>query len=141
MVDISKKNICTRKAVAQTTVELDETIRAYIQNNDIQTPKGAVFATAIIAGIQAVKYTAYLIPLCHPIPISHCTIDIQNTPLGVDIVCSVTSSYATGVEIEAITGASITAITIYDMCKSIHSNMRILETKLISKEKNNDRTR
>ncbi len=140
MVDISEKKICKRKAVAQTTMELDEKIRMYIRDNDIQTPKGTVFATAIVAGIQAVKHTAQLIPLCHNIPISHCNIDIQATTSGLTIVCSVISSYATGVEIEAITGSSIAAITIYDMCKSIHSNMRIVETKLILKEKSHEHT-
>lgn len=141
MVDISHKKACKRTAVAQTLMELDEKIRTCIDGDDIQTPKGLVFATAIIAGIQAGKHTAFLIPLCHNIPISHCNIDIQSTVQGVSILCTVTSAYATGVEIEAITGASIAAITIYDMCKSIHHNMRILETKLLSKEKSHDYNR
>ena len=135
MVDITEKPHCIRTAVAQTNMILDRAIMEQLHNNDINTPKGPVFATAIVAGITAVKNTASLIPMCHPIPISHCDIDISPHNLGLTITCAVSSFYATGVEIEAITGCSIAAITIYDMCKSITNNMLIQETKLISKEK------
>lgn len=135
MVDISAKRMQLRKAQAQSRVEIDDEIKEHFVNSDIQSPKGAVFTTAIVAGIQAVKQTSQLIPLCHPIPLSSADIDITLRENFIHILCTVSSSYATGVEMEAIVGASIAAITVYDMCKSINSNIIIRETKLLYKKK------
>ena len=135
MVDISEKQPCKRRAVAQSGIQLNSDIVQLLQDGEIRAPKGAVFHTAILAGIQAVKATPQLIPLCHPIPISACDIDIQLRGLYVQIRCEVASHYATGVEMEAITGAVVAAITIYDMCKGINSNMVIGETRLQQKSK------
>ncbi len=135
MVNISKKKIQRRKAQAQSVVSLDDEIVACFSGSDIQSKKGSVFAVSIVAGIQAIKDTSRIIPLCHNIPISGAEIDIELHENHVKILCSVSSDYATGVEMEALLGASIAAITVYDMCKSIHSNIIIKETKLLFKEK------
>lgn len=135
MVDISDKLPCKRTARAESYIVLNDDIIALFENKEIHAPKGAVFHTAIVAGIQAVKETPRLVPLCHPIPLSACDISIELHKITVHIECRVVSQYATGVEMEAIVGASLAAITIYDMCKGINSNMNITNTRLIEKTK------
>ena len=93
-----------------------------------------MFQTAILAGIMAAKKTSDLIPLCHPLPLDNCKIDIE--PLEnqrVKILCSATTDHKTGVEMEALTGASVAALTLYDMCKALSHDIRIVDTRLISK--------
>ncbi len=134
MVDVSDKNVTTRLAVAETTVKLPENIKKMFQNGDIQSKKGPVFQTAIIAGVMAAKKTHELIPFCHPIAIENCKINIQsdhNQDVVIRCECKINSK--TGVEMEALTGASVAALTIYDMCKAMSHNITICETKLISK--------
>ena len=107
---------------------------AQLAGNDIQTKKGPVFQTAIVAGTMAAKQTATLIPFCHPLALENCKFTIE--PLNgkeVIITCTVTITGKTGVEMEALTGASVAALTIYDMCKALTQEMVIRETKLISK--------
>ena len=134
MVDVSEKSITTRVATAQSIVILDETILEHFENDDITTKKGPVFQTAILAGIMAVKQTSNLIPLCHPLSISKCDVDIKlNKEKEVAILCTVKLDGKTGVEMEALTGASIAALTIYDMCKAFSHKIIIKETKLLSK--------
>lgn len=135
MVDISEKKPCKRIARATAIIQLNDDIVALFESEEIRAPKGAVFHTAILAGIQAVKETPRLVPLCHPIPISACNIRIVLEGIQATIYCEVISQYATGVEMEAIVGATFAAITIYDMCKGINSDMIIMETKLIEKIK------
>lgn len=135
MVDISDKVPCKRTAIAESVIRLNDEIVTLFEGDEIMAPKGAVFHTAVLAGIQAVKETPRLVPLCHPIPISHCDIRIVLEGLNARITCKVISQYATGVEMEAIVGATMVAITIYDMCKGINSDMVITDTRLIEKHK------
>jgi len=134
MVDVGNKTISKRTAVAQSIVVLPLEVIEKIENNDIQTKKGAVFQTAVLAGIMAAKQTANLIPLCHPLGLDNCSVDIElNTNKEVLITCTCSIESKTGVEMEALTGASIAALTVYDMCKAFSHEMVIKDTKLLSK--------
>ena len=134
MVDVSDKQITKRTAVAQSIVMLGDEIMKQLNGNDIQTKKGPVFQTAIIAGTMAAKKTSDLIPLCHSLALENCKIKIEvNTNNEVVVQCTVTITSKTGVEMEALTGASVAALTIYDMCKAMSHAIVIKETKLISK--------
>lgn len=134
MVDVSDKQITRRTAIAQSIVVLGNEIMKQLNGTDIQTKKGPVFQTAIIAGTMAAKKTSDLIPLCHPLALENCKINISvNEENEVVIQCTVTITSKTGVEMEALTGASIAALTIYDMCKAMSHAIVIKEIKLISK--------
>lgn len=134
MVDVSEKQISHRSATAQSTVSLPEEVLKQLTDGDIQTKKGSVFQTAIIAGIMAAKKTGDLIPLCHPLGLDNCKITIQlNDQQEVVINCTASITAKTGVEMEALVGASIAALTVYDMCKALSHNIVIRETKLIEK--------
>ena len=133
MVDITGKSANRRTAVAQARMELGEEIIARFQNNDLQGPKGPVFQTAIIAGTMAVKKTSELIPFCHPLPVENCVFQIIPDETGVAIRCEVSTTGKTGVEMEAMTGASVAALTVYDMCKAMNKAIRIHDLRLISK--------
>ncbi len=134
MVDISDKEVSHRTARAQSRVQLNSDILALLGDGDIQNKKGPVFQTAILAGVMAAKKTSDLIPLCHSLPLNDCRISVsQDIDYQVVIDCTVSTDHKTGVEMEALTGASVTALTIYDMCKSLSHDIRILETRLISK--------
>ncbi|MBS0026364.1 cyclic pyranopterin monophosphate synthase MoaC [Chitinophaga sp. 22321] len=133
MVDISGKLDTYRIAVAESRVYLPQPVRDQFQGRDIQTRKGGVFQTAIIAGIMAAKKTPELIPLCHTLLLDGCDVQIQLDGEEALIRCTVKTTGKTGVEMEALTGASVAALTIYDMCKALTQEMVIRETKLISK--------
>lgn len=135
MVDVSAKPILQRTAVAQGEIRLQKATLDLIQKNQIA--KGNVLATARIAGIQAAKKTGELIPLCHPLPISHCEVNFTFSPSGQRIIITASAkiSAQTGVEMEALTAVSVAALTIYDMCKAVDKKMKITEVKLISKTK------
>lgn len=134
MVDVSEKAITKRTATARSLVVLTDEILVMFENNDIQTKKGPVFQTAIIAGVMAAKKTGDLIPLCHPLGLENCQIDIKlNQNREVEITCTASLTAKTGVEMEALTGASVAALTIYDMCKAMSHHIIIKETRLISK--------
>lgn len=134
MVNVGDKAITKRKAIAKATLFLGKEIIAKFIDNDISTKKGPVFQTAIVAGIQAVKKTSDLIPMCHPLAINGVDIDIDITDSEhAEISCTVEIDGKTGVEMEALTGASVTALTIYDMCKSISQKMVIKEVRLTEK--------
>jgi len=134
MVNVGDKQITKRNAIAKATMFLGEEIISHFQNNELITKKGPVFQTAIIAGIQAVKKTSDLIPMCHPLLINGVDIDIDIVDNEhIEIFCTVTVEGKTGVEMEALTGANITALTVYDMCKAISQKMVIKEVKLIEK--------
>ncbi|MBX7109457.1 MAG: cyclic pyranopterin monophosphate synthase MoaC [Chitinophagales bacterium] len=134
MVDVGEKQVSRRVAVAQSVVVLPAAIAAKFSDGDIRTKKGSVFQTAILAGIMAAKKTAALIPLCHPLSLENCNITIQmrNTNELV-IECTTAITAKTGVEMEALTGASVAALTVYDMCKAMSHHIVIKETKLLSK--------
>ena len=131
MVDVSAKADTARTAIAQSQVELTPAIVAAISDNSL--PKGDLFATVRIAGIQAAKKCSDLIPLCHPLPLSKITVDIelQGQALVIRALCKTTGK--TGVEMEALTAASVAALTVYDMCKGLDKGMVIREIKLLDK--------
>lgn len=131
MVDISSKIDSSRRATAEAQIELTDAITMAIKDDNL--PKGDLFATARIAGIQAAKKCSDLIPLCHPLPLSKIAIDIQlnGTVLVIKALCKTTGK--TGVEMEALTAASVAALTVYDMCKGIDKGIVIRHTRLLEK--------
>ena len=133
MVDVSSKPVSKRVATAEARISLRPETIAKIESN--QVAKGNVLATARIAAIQAVKRTGELIPLCHPLPVHHAQVEFESRAEGIRIECRVTTVAQTGVEKEALTGASIAALTIYDMCKAIDKVMVISGVRLLSKSK------
>jgi cyclic pyranopterin phosphate synthase len=134
MVDVSAKAVTQRTATARSIVYLPDEVLTQLVDGELQTKKGAVFQTAIIAGIMAAKKTGDLIPLCHPLGLDNCQIDIQlNEQQEVVIDCTATITAKTGIEMEALVGATIAALTIYDMCKALSHDIVIKETKLIAK--------
>ena len=135
MVDVSAKPPLRREAVASGEIRLQRAILRLIESNAIA--KGNVLATARVAGIQAAKRTGELIPLCHPLPLSHCEVnfEIPATRDRIVITASAKITAQTGVEMEALTAVSIAALTIYDMCKAVDKTMRITEERLLSKRK------
>ena len=134
MVDVSDKLMSKRVAIAKSLVLLPKPILSKLENDELISKKGPVFQTAIIAGTMAAKKTGDLIPLCHPIGLESCDISIKViSDEGVEITCHVSVSHKTGVEMEALTGASVAALTIYDMCKSMSHKIEIKNTKLVKK--------
>ncbi len=134
MVDVSNKNMTQREAVAECIVELGIELMQKLDSNDISAKKGPVFQTAIIAGTMGAKKTSDLIPFCHPLPLEKCKFKIEpisNT--AVRVRCTCLTNARTGVEMEALTGANVAALTIYDMCKAVNKAIIISEIKLISK--------
>jgi cyclic pyranopterin monophosphate synthase len=134
MVDVGAKAATQRTATAEAQVRLPPAVARALAATGHRTKKGPVFDTAIIAGVQAVKRTAELIPFCHPLPIDHCAIDIDSRRGGrIVIRCSVSVQHRTGVEMEALTGATIAALTIYDMCKALSHDIEITSVRLLAK--------
>ncbi|HJP39833.1 MAG TPA: cyclic pyranopterin monophosphate synthase MoaC [Gammaproteobacteria bacterium] len=134
MVDVGGKKETHRTAHAMAVVHLPEPVRAIIRDGDISTPKGPVFQTAIIAGTLAAKKTYELIPFCHPIGLDGCKINIELADDGRAVIdCRTNVVHKTGIEMEALTGASVAALTIYDMCKALSHDIVIGEIRLISK--------
>lgn len=131
MVDVSGKPDTARTAIARSQVNLTPSIVTAITDDNL--PKGDLYATVRIAGIQAAKKTSDLIPLCHPLPLSKITVDIelQGSCLVITAICKTTGK--TGVEMEALTAASVAALTVYDMCKGLDKGMVIGQTKLLEK--------
>ncbi len=135
MVDVSAKPVEVRDAVARGEICLQGRTLALINQNQIA--KGNVLATARIAGIMAAKKAGELIPLCHPLPITHCEVNFEMPPSGDRIVITASAKIEaqTGVEMEALTAVCVAALTIYDMCKAVDKAMRITEVHLVSKTK------
>jgi cyclic pyranopterin phosphate synthase len=133
MVDVGDKAVTTRTASARARVVFP--VDAVVQSGEaLRTKKGPVFDTAIIAGVMAAKRTHDLIPFCHPLPLEDCKIEIKwGAPHEVVIECSVRATHKTGVEMEALTGASVAALTIYDMCKALTHGIEIRDVALLSK--------
>lgn len=133
MVDVGDKAVTTRTASARARVVFPAD--AVVQSGEaLRTKKGPVFDTAIIAGVMAAKRTHDLIPFCHPLPIEDCKIEIAwGAANEVVIECSVRATHKTGVEMEALTGASVAALTIYDMCKALTHGIEIRDVALLSK--------
>jgi cyclic pyranopterin monophosphate synthase len=133
MVDVSAKTATARKAIAESRVHLPAEVANALRAQGYRSAKGPVFDTAIIAGVMAAKRTHELIPFCHPLGIDNCIIGIELSGDVAVIRCSVSVHHKTGVEMEALTGASIAALTIYDMCKALSHDIVIGDTRLISK--------
>jgi cyclic pyranopterin phosphate synthase len=133
MVDVSAKSLSERKAVAQGKIRLQRETLDLIAKDQIS--KGNVFATARIAGIQAAKQTAQLIPLCHTLPLGHINIDIIVSKDGAEVKCAAQTVAQTGVEMEALVGVTVALLTIYDMCKAVDKQMAITEVRMVEKTK------
>ena len=133
MVDVGGKAVSRRTARAQSTVSLGPDIMQHLVGQDIATKKGPVFQTAIIAGTMAAKRTDDLIPLCHSLGLDNCQITITTEGTDAIVDCLVSTEGKTGVEMEALVGASVAALTIYDMCKAFSHDIVIKETKLMEK--------
>ncbi|MBE9664818.1 cyclic pyranopterin monophosphate synthase MoaC [Mucilaginibacter boryungensis] len=134
MVNVGEKAVTLRTATARSIVVLPDEVLQQLTGGDLQTKKGSVFQVAIIAGIMAAKKTGELIPLCHPLGLDNCDIQIGlNDAQEVVVDCTASLTAKTGVEMEALVGASIAALTIYDMCKAMSHDIVIKETKLMAK--------
>ena len=133
MVDVSDKKVTKRMARAQAVVRLGKEIIQQVKNNELVTKKGPVFQTAILAGVMGAKKTSELIPLCHPLGLEDCkiTISVKGEKAIIESIALTTGK--TGVEMEALTAASIAALTIYDMCKALSHYIVIEEIKLMEK--------
>ena len=134
MVDISKKKLTNRTAMATLSLNFSEKTFAKIINNN--SPKGEIFNIARSAGISAAKKTSELIPLCHNLPISYIDIDfkVDKKNLSIQILSEIKTQFSTGVEMEALTACSIAGLVIYDMCKSLDKKIIMSELKLLSKK-------
>lgn len=133
MVDVGAKQVAAREASAEATLVCSAATIRLLKKDAL--PKGDVLAVARIAGIQAAKQTALLIPLCHVLPLDAVSVDFEVKTRGVRVRCTVRTHARTGVEMEALTGASVAVLTLYDMCKAVDKGMRIEAVRVISKKK------
>jgi cyclic pyranopterin phosphate synthase len=134
MVDVGEKPVTKRTATARAIMYLGADVIQKLEGDNWQSPKGSVFQTAVIAGVMAAKKTGELIPLCHPLGLDNCQINIAvRDEAHIEILCTASVHGKTGIEMEALTGASIAALTVYDMCKALSQNMVIKEIRLIEK--------
>jgi cyclic pyranopterin phosphate synthase len=133
MVDVGDKAVTKRTATAETRVRFPQPVAEALRAQQFTTSKGPVFHTAIVAGTMAAKRTHELIPFCHPLGIENCKVRIEMQEDDAVIECTVSVHHKTGVEMEALTGASIAALTIYDMCKALSHDLVIGPTRLLAK--------
>ena len=136
MVDVGDKAVTTRVARARAVVSFPKGVLGGegSEGDPLQTKKGPVVDTAIVAGVMAAKQTHHLIPFCHPIPLEDCSIEVDWNDAGELVIdCSVRATHKTGVEMEALTGATAAALTVYDMCKSLSHGIRIRNVRLVAK--------
>ena len=134
MVDVSAKDVTAREAVAECLLRFPADVADALRGAGMATKKGAVADTAIVAGTMAVKRTHELIPFCHPLPIDGCRFDVAwKDPRTLRIECGVKTTHRTGVEMEALTGATVAALTVYDMCKALSHAIVIGPAKLLGK--------
>lgn len=139
MVDVGAKAVTRRTAHALTVVQLPPELASLLQGHEIVGKKGPIFQTASLAGVMAAKRTSDLIPLCHPLPMEDCKIEVHPRALAsdgsmeVEIHCRVAVAAKTGVEMEALTGATVAALTLYDMGKAVSHDIVIRETRLLEK--------
>src|ERR1700761_4096209 len=134
MVDVSGKAATQRTARAEARVRFPPEVAAALRANGVRSPKGPVFDTAIVAGVMGAKRTHELIPFCHPLGIENCKIAIDLDGDSAVITCTVSVHHKTGVEMEALTGASIAALTVYDMCKALSHGIVIDGVRLLAKD-------
>ena len=133
MVNVSDKAVTRRTAKAQATVNVGPEISALIKEDELMTKKGPVFQTAILAGVMGAKRTSDLIPLCHPLSLEDCQVAIEHRGDKILVTATATVSAKTGVEMEALTAASVAALTVYDMCKAMSHRIVIEEVRLLEK--------
>ena len=133
MVDVGAKPVVAREATAEATLVCSVATIRLLKKSAL--PKGDVLAVARVAGIQAAKQTAALIPLCHVLPLDSVQVDFEIKTRGIKVHCTARTRARTGVEMEALTGASVAALTLYDMCKAVDKSMRIEGVRVVSKRK------
>ena len=133
MVDVSGKEVTSRSATAEALVHVNEAVAAQFDGSDLVSKKGPVFQTAILAGVMGAKQTSSLIPLCHPLPLDSVKIDISFAEQTATIRCTAKTTGKTGVEMEALTGASVAALTLHDMCKALDPAILISHVRLLEK--------
>jgi cyclic pyranopterin monophosphate synthase len=133
MVDVGAKEVTLRTAVAEARLQLPRAVSVALRASGHRTSKGPVFDTAIIAGVMAAKRTHELIPFCHPLGIEQCQVEIAHRRNEIVVRCRVSVHQRTGVEMEALTGASIAALTLYDMCKALSHELTITGVRLLEK--------
>jgi cyclic pyranopterin monophosphate synthase len=134
MVDVAAKEVTLRSALAEARVRLPPAITRALRASGHRTKKGPVFDTAVIAGVMAAKRTHELIPFCHPLGLEQCEVEIEHAKAGELVVrCRVTVHHRTGVEMEALTGATVAALTLYDMCKALSHDIEIRSVRLLQK--------
>jgi cyclic pyranopterin phosphate synthase len=134
MVDVSGKTATQRTATAQARVRFPAPVAAALRDSGLRSAKGPIFDTAIVAGVMGAKRTHELIPFCHPLGIENCRITIELDGDTALIECTVSVHHKTGVEMEALTGASVAALTIYDMCKALSHDIVIGDLRLLAKD-------
>jgi cyclic pyranopterin monophosphate synthase len=134
MVDVGAKEVTERRAVAEAWIRLPRAVAQALRASGHRTKKGPVFDTAIIAGVMAAKRTHELIPFCHPLGLENCQLEIeQPRPTQIRVRCQVSVHHRTGVEMEALTGAAVAALTIYDMCKALSHDIEMTSLRLLAK--------
>jgi len=133
MVDVGSKEVTHRVAIAEARLRLPKDVAAVLRRAGHRTRKGPVFDTAVVAGVMAAKRTHELVPFCHPLPLDNCKIEIAAHGGEIVIRCRVSVHHRTGVEMEALTGASVAALTIYDMCKALSHDIEITNVRLVEK--------
>ena len=134
MVDVGDKSVTERRATAEARLRLPASVARALRRSGHRTRKGPVFDTAIIAGVMAAKRTHELIPFCHPLGLENCRIEIeQRPPIELLVRCEVSIHHRTGVEMEALTGVTVAALTIYDMCKALSHDIEIAGLRLLAK--------
>jgi cyclic pyranopterin phosphate synthase len=133
MVDVGDKVASRREASAEALIKLPANVARELKRTGHRTKKGPVFDTAIIAGVLAAKRTHELIPFCHPLPLTSVKIAVASARGGLRVTCDVAVTHTTGVEMEALTGASVAALTVYDMCKALSHDIQIGPVRLLAK--------
>jgi len=134
MVDVGAKELTARRAVAEARIRLPRAVAQALRASGHRTRKGPVFDTAILAGVMAAKRTHELIPFCHPLALENCQLEIAQPRLThIRVRCEVSVHHRTGVEMEALTGAAVAALTIYDMCKALSHDIEIESLRLLAK--------
>ena len=133
MVDVGDKEVTRRMASAEARIRLPRAVLLALRKSGHRTKKGPIFDTAIIAGVMAAKRTSELIPFCHPLSLDNCKLEVGAAPGGIRIVCTVSVQHRTGVEMEALTGATVAALTVYDMCKALSHDIEITGVRLLAK--------
>jgi cyclic pyranopterin phosphate synthase len=133
MVDVGAKEITRRLASAEARIRLPRAVLLALRKSGHRTKKGPIFDTAIIAGVLAAKRTSELIPFCHPLLLDNCKLEVAAAAGGIRIVCTVSVQGRTGVEMEAMTGVTVAALTVYDMCKALSHDIEISAIRLLAK--------